>query len=318
MINFPKVRAVSLVATLVLVFTALFALSASNAMAQATTGTLRGVVTDVNGAVVPGASVTAKNETTGGASPTTTTNDDGVYDISALPPGTYTVTVEATNFKRSANTGVQVKVGIVNSFDAKLEAGSVSETVTVISSTEEIVQRDQSQISTTVETRKIEDLPSNAAGAGLDTLALLAPGVFPTNSGGVNTNGTGLNVNGNRARSNNFQIDGSDNNDLSVAGPAMFVDNQDQIQELQIITNNFSAQYGRNQGAIINYVTKGGTNEYHGRLFEYHRNNKALNSLDNIERASGQTEPNQSLFNTFGFVVGGPLHLPRFGEGGPS
>ena len=318
MISFGKVRAWSLFATLALVFTAVFALSSSNAMAQATTGSLRGVVTDVNGAVVPGASVTAKNETTGTASPTTTTNGDGVFELSALPPGPYTVTIEATNFKRSVNTGVQVKVGIVNPFDAKLEAGAVSETVTVVGTTEEIVQRDQSQISTTVETRKVEDLPSNAAGAGLDTLALLAPGVIPTNSGGVNTNGTGLNVNGNRARSNNFQIDGSDNNDLSVAGPALFVDNQDQIQELQVITNNFSAQYGRNQGAIVNYVTKGGTNEFHGRLFEYHRDNKVLNSLDNIEKASGQTEPNPSLFNTFGFTFGGPLPIPHFGEGGKS
>ena len=318
MISFRKVKALSLFATLALVFTAVFALSASNAMAQATTGSLRGVVTDVNGAVVPGASVTAKNETTGNASPVTTTNGDGVFELAALQPGSYSVTVEATNFKRSVSTGVQVKVGIVNPFDAKLEAGNVSETVTVVGTTEEIVQRDQSQISTTVETRKVEDLPSNAAGSGLDTLALLAPGVFPTNSGGVNTNGTGLNVNGNRARSNNFQIDGSDNNDLSVAGPALFVDNQDQIQELQIITNNFSAQYGRNQGAIINYVTKGGTNEFHGRLFEYHRDNKVLNSLDNIEKAGGQTEPNPSLFNTFGFTFGGPLPMPHFGEGGKS
>jgi len=318
MISFPKAKSVSLVATLALLFTALFVLSAGNAMAQATTGTLRGVVTDVNGAVVPGASVTGKNETTGTVSQTTTTNGDGVFELPALPPGPYTITIEATNFKRSVNTGVQVKVGIVNPFDAKLEAGAVTETVTVVGTTEEIVQRDQSQISTTVETRKVEDLPSNAAGSGLDTLALLAPGVFPTNSGGVNTNGTGLNVNGNRARSNNFQIDGSDNNDLSVAGPALFVDNQDQIQELQIITNNFSAQYGRNQGAIINYVTKGGTNEFHGRLFEYHRDNKVLNSLDNIEKAGGQTEPNASIFNTFGFVVGGPLPLPHFGEGGKS
>ena len=318
MISFPKAKSVSLVATLALLFTALFVLSASNAMAQATTGSLRGVVTDVNGAVVPGASVTGKNETTGTVSPTTTTNGDGVFELSALPPGAYTITIEATNFKRSVTTGVPVKVGIVNPFDAKLEAGAVTETVTVVGTTEEIVQRDQSQISTTVETRKVEDLPSNAAGSGLDTLALLAPGVFPTNSGGVNTNGTGLNVNGNRARSNNFQIDGSDNNDLSVAGPALFVDNQDQIQELQIITNNFSAQYGRNQGAIINYVTKGGTNEFHGRLFEYHRDNKVLNSLDNIEKASGQTDPNPSLFNTFGFTFGGPLPMPHFGEGGKS
>lgn len=318
MISFHRFRAWSLFASAALVFTSIFAFSAINAMAQATTGTLRGVVADVNGGVVAGASVTAKNDATGVTAPVTTTNGDGVYEISALAPGTYTVTIESTGFKRSVNTGVQVKIGIVNPFDAKLEAGNVSETVTVVASTEEIVQRDQSQISTTVETRKIEDLPSNAAGAGLDTLALLAPGVVPTNSGGVNTNGTGLNVNGNRARSNNFQIDGSDNNDLSVAGPAMFVDNQDQIQELQIITNNFSAQYGRNQGAIVNYVTKGGTNDFHGRVFEFHRDNKNLNTLDNIEKRSGQTAPNQSLFNTFGFVVGGPIPIPHFGEGGKS
>src|SRR5205085_2511862 len=172
--------------------------------------------------------------------------------------------------------------------------------------------------STTIEARRVEDLPSNAAGSGLDTLALLAPGVIPNNSGGVNTNGTGLSVNGNRARSNNFQIDGADNNDLSVAGPALFIDDQDAVQEVQVITNNFSAQYGRNKGAIGNYVTPGGGNHYHGSLFEYHRDNKNLDSLDNIEKRGGQTEPNPNLFNVFGGKIGGPLYLPRFGEGGPS
>jgi outer membrane receptor protein involved in Fe transport len=291
-------------------------LSVAPAMAQATTGTLRGTVVDPNGGVVVGATVTAKNEATGSTSQPTTTNNEGVYEFASLPPGPYTVTVEASGFKRSVNTGVQVKIGIVNPFDAKLEAGNVAETVTVTANTEEVVQRDQSQISTTVDTRKVEELPSNAAASGLDTLALLAPGVFPTNSGGVNTNGTGLNVNGNRARSNNFQIDGSDNNDLSVAGPALFVDNSDQIQELQVITNNFSAQYGRNQGAIVNYVTKSGTNQFHGSAFEFHRDNKNLDSLDNIEKRSGQAKPNQSLFNVFGGTVGGPLPIPHFGEGG--
>jgi outer membrane receptor protein involved in Fe transport len=312
-----KVKAFALTVVWALVLTML-PLSAVSVMAQATTGTLRGVVADPNGGVIAGATVTAKSESTGTVTTPTTTNGEGVYEISSLLPGSYTVTVEASGFKRVVNTNVQVKAGIVNPFDAKLEAGNVSETVTVVANTEEVLQRDQSQISTTVDTRKVEDLPSNAAGSGLDTLALLAPGVIPNNSGGVNTNGTGLSVNGNRARSNNFQIDGSDNNDLSVAGPALFVDNQDQIQELQIITNNFSAEYGRNQGAIINYVTKGGGNEFHGRLFEFHRDNKNLNSLDNIEKRGGQTAPNQSLFNTFGGVFGGPLHLPRFGEGGKS
>jgi outer membrane receptor protein involved in Fe transport len=234
-----------------------------------------------------------------------------------LSPGTYTVTVEAAGFKKSLNKQVSVKLG-TNPLDVKLEPGAVSETVTITGNTEEIVQRDQSQISTTVETRKIEELPSNAAGAGLDTLALLAPGVIPNNSGGVNTNGTGLSVNGNRARSNNFQIDGSDNNDLSVAGPALFVDAQDSLQEYQVITNNFSAQYGRNQGAIINLVTKGGGNDFHGTLFEYHRDNAVLDSLDNIERAGGKTRPDPSLYNVFGGQIGGPVYLPKFGEGGKS
>src|SRR5215831_3388415 len=303
-------------ATLFLISTCLL-LGAATASAQETTGTLRGTITDANGAVVSGATVTITNDATG-VQQTKQSSGDGIFEFAKLAPGSYTVTIEASGFKRSLNKEVSVKLGIVNPLDVKLEPGAVSETVTVVGTTEEIVQRDQSQISTTVETRKVEDLPSNAAGSGLDTLALLAPGVIPTNSGGVNTNGTGLNVNGNRARSNNFQIDGSDNNDLSVSGPALFVDAQDSLQEYQIITNNFSAQYGRNQGAIVNLVTKGGTNDFHGTLFEYHRDRHRLDTLDNFERAGGQTEPLPSLYNVFGGQVGGPMYLPKFGEGGKS
>jgi hypothetical protein len=313
-----KAKAFALFTAWALVLFSILPLASVPAMAQATTGTLRGTVADPNGGIIAGATVRAKNESTGSETAPVTTSSEGVYEFASLQPGTYTVTAEAAGFKRSVNTHVQVKAGIVNPFEAKLEAGNVSETVTIVANTEEVVQRDQSQISTTIETRKIEDLPSNAAGSGLDTLALLAPGVIPNNSGGVNTNGTGLSVNGNRARSNNFQIDGADNNDLSVAGPAMFIDNQDQVQEIQVITNNFSAQYGRNQGAIINYVTKGGGNEFHGSGFEFHRDNAVLDSLDNIERAGGQTSPNPSLFNVFGGTVGGPLYFPHFGEGGKS
>jgi outer membrane receptor protein involved in Fe transport len=292
--------------------------SCLNVMAQATTGSLRGTVTDATGAVVAGATVTVKNEGTGAVSPAVTTSGEGSFDVSALPPGTYSVTVEAPNFKRSVSTGVTVKIGIVNPFTVALEAGNVAETVTVTAGTEEIVQRDQAQLSTTVNTRQVADLPSNGAGAGLDTLALLAPGVINQRSTGANTNGTGLSVNGNRGRSNNFQIDGADNNDLSVTGPALFVDFQDQVAEYQVITNNFSAQYGRNQGAVINIVTKGGTNTFHGSTFWYHQDNKHLNSLTNIERRSGQLKPNPSLYNVFGGTIGGPLFLPKFGEGGKS
>src|SRR5207237_5018295 len=153
---------------------------------------------------------------------------------------------------------------------------------------EAILSRDQSMISANFNSRKVVELPSNAASFGLDTLALLVPGVAQNSGGGTNTNGAGLSVNGNRGRSNNFQIDGSDNNDLSVTGPALFVDFEDQVQEYQVITNNFSAQYGRNQGAIVNIVTKSRTNTYHGTLFDLHQDARNLNSLSNTQRRSGQ------------------------------
>jgi outer membrane receptor protein involved in Fe transport len=291
-------------------------LSVVAVMAQATTGTLRGTITDSNGGVVSGATVTVKNAATG-SSTTATTNTEGTFDATFLQPGEYSVTVEAPNFKRAVSNGVVVKIGVVNPVAIVLEAGNVAETVTVTANTEEIV-RDQAQVSTTIEARKIQELPSNGAGAGIDTLALLAPGVIANRAGGTNTNGTGLSVNGNRGRSNNFQIDGSDNNDLSVAGPALFVDFQDAVQEFQVITNNFSAQYGRNQGAIINIVTPHGTNSYHGTAFLFHQDNRNLNSLNNQEKASGQLKPNRSLYNVYGGTFGGKFPLPRFGEGGPS
>ncbi|MDT5123961.1 MAG: hypothetical protein QOC96_3443 [Acidobacteriota bacterium] len=318
MSSFRKARALAFITSCLIALIMIVPLVNVRVMAQATTGTLRGTVADAQGGIITGATVTVKNEATGTTSPPITTTGEGVFEAGSLQPGKYTVTVEAPNFKRAVSTGVDVKIGIVNPVAIVLEAGSVNETVTVVANTEEIVQRDQSQISTTIEARKIADLPSNGAAGGIDTLALLAPGVIANRAGGTNTNGTGLSVNGNRGRSNNFQIDGSDNNDLSVAGPALFVDFQDSVQEFQVITNNFSAEYGRNQGAIVNIVTKGGTNDYHGTAFLFHQDQRNLDSLNNQERASGQLYPNRSLYNVFGGTVGGPITLPRFGEGGKS
>src|ERR1051325_10014626 len=292
-------------------------LSAVAVMAQATTGTLRGTVTDSNGAAIAGATVTVKNDSTG-TTGSFVTSSEGNFDAPALLPGSYTVTTEAKGFKRSISTAVMVKIGIINPLAVVLEAGNVSETVTITTGTDTIMQRDQAQVSTTIESRRIADLPSNGAAGGLDTLALLAPGVIANRAGGTNTNGTGLSVNGNRGRSNNFQIDGADNNDLSVGGPALFVDFQDSVQEFQIITNNFSAEYGRNQGAVVNIVGRSGTNDYHGTGFWHHQDAAVLNSLDNISKRSGVTRNDPSLYNVFGGTIGGRFPLPRFGEGGPS
>jgi outer membrane receptor protein involved in Fe transport len=287
------------------VFAVLFVFS-KPAMAQATTGILKGAVVDPQGAAIAGATVTVTNEATGIVQ-TTTATSDGLFAITNLPPGKYTVTgTGGSGFSAKKVTGVDVRIGTETDIKVELEIGTPTETVTITGNTEEIVQT-TSQISASFESRKVEDLPSNAAGGGLDTLALLAPGVVP-GFGNVNSNGTTLSVNGNRARSNNFTLDGTDNNDLTIGGPNFFISNQDSVQEFQVITNNYSAQFGRNQGAVINYVTKSGTNEFHGSGFEFHRNSSALDAMTNQQRSeSSRSRRDKFISNVFGGTFGGPI-----------
>ncbi len=140
-----------------------------------------------------------------------------------------------------------------------LKVGASTQEVTV-EGTQPLLETTQSQVSTTFSSEQIQDLP---LGNGFDTVALLVPGTVQTHDNNFsNTNGEGFSSNGQRGRSNNFELDGQSNNDNSVAGPQIFFGNQDAIQELQVITNNFSAQYGRNMGSVINYLTKSGTNSF--------------------------------------------------------
>jgi outer membrane receptor protein involved in Fe transport len=289
--------------------TLVFPLMAPPTFAQATSGGLRGQVTDQGGAVIPDADVTAKNIATG-AENKTRSNADGLYSFPRLTPGIYNLDIQKQGFKRQEFQQVVINVGQDTTIDASLQAGQITETVTVTATGEELIQKEQAQISTTFETRKVAELPSNIAGGGIDTLALLAPGVVP-GFGNVNGNGVTLSVNGQRSRSNNFTIDGQDNNDLSIGGPSFFVDNQDIVGEFQIITNNFSAEYGRNQGAIVNIVTKAGTNDYHGTLSWYHRDRKFFDSLTNIERRRGDKDPTPFLYNVLGGTFGGPIKKDR-------
>jgi len=281
-------------------------------MAQATTGTLKGSVVDPNGQVVAGGTVTAKNESTGVES-STNASDSGLFSISNLLPGKYTVTVSpSAGFSTKIVTGVNVKLGETTDLRVDLAVGAPTASVTVTGDTEQTIQTETSQISASFENRKVQDLPSNAAGNGIDTLALLAPGVVP-GFGNVNGDGTTLSVNGNRARSNNFTIDGTDNNDLSIGGPSFFIDNQDAVQEYQIVTNNFSAQYGRNQGAVVNIVLKSGGNQFHGSAFEFLRNSH-MDAETNLERRDpGRQAPgtkrgkDKFVSNVFGGTFGGPI-----------
>src|SRR6266699_1796419 len=300
-------KSLELTGALMLSLIAMIFVFSEPAMAQATTGTLKGTVVDPNGGIITGATVTTKNDTTG-VEKQFTTGGDGLFVITDLLPGKYTVTVAPTSgFSTKVLNGVDIKVGEATDLKVALEVGQPSATVTVTANTEEIVQT-TSQESSSFETRKVQDLPSNAAGGCIDTLALLAPGVVP-GFGNVNSNGVQLSVNGNRSRSNNFTLDGTDNNDLTIGGPNFFIDNQDAVQEFQIITNNFSAQYGRNQGAVVNIVTKGGGNEFHGSGFEFHRNASSLDAMTNSERADpARNRRDKFVSNVFGGTFGAPIN----------
>lgn len=282
-------------------------ISSQIAFGQATTGALRGTVVDPNGQIVPGANVVVKNEATGVLSPSVVSSADGGFVVSNLQPGNYTVTVTTgSGFKTSVTSNVAVQLGVSRDITVQLEVGATQEIVTVTASGDEIAQT-SSEISSNIESRKISELPSNAAGAGIDTLALNVPGVTP-GFGNVNSNGLVFSVNGNRARSNNFTIDGTDNNDLSIGGPALFISNADAVQEFQVVSSNFSAEYGRNQGAVVNIVTKSGTNSFSGTLFEYHRNASLLDAMNNIERRNpARSKRDKFISNTYGGTFGGPI-----------
>src|SRR5262249_6989397 len=236
MLNTNKSKS-GIVATVLIGAAMLFCFSMA-AQAQTATGGFRGVITDASGAALPGGTVTARNMGTGGEAKNTG-DREGVYSIPRILPGKYNVAVEAPGFKKTEVTDIEVSIGKDAVIDVKLEAGAISEVVTVTGGSEALVEKDTVQISTTVSEKKINELPfTPGTGGGLDRLALLAPGAT-TGFGNVNANGVQISVNGNRSRSTNFTIDGVDNNDLSIGGPVFFVRNTEMVSELQVVTNNF-------------------------------------------------------------------------------
>lgn len=283
-------------------------LASAPLVAQVKFGSIGGIVQDPTGAVIPGATVKATNQDTG-VMRETLTSDAGVFRIANLIPGLYTVAISLSGFKTVEFTNVEVRVGVENNLGTiTLEVGEVAETVTVVA-TAPLIETASAQISHHYDKKKLIELPISPA--GVDVVALLTPGVTP-GFGNVNSNGVTLSVNGNRARANNFTIDGQDNNDLSIGGPGVFIDQPDVLEEFQIITNQFNAEFGRNAGAQVNLVLKSGTNEYHGTVYEYHQNASALNALTNIQKRDGLKKPPVSINNRFGFTLGGPVIRDKF------
>jgi hypothetical protein len=268
----------------------------------AQTGSIGGVVTDPSGAVVEGAKVTATNRATSAAR-STTTSSSGVYSLPNLVPGVYSVVIERDGFKSVKFDDFQLTVAQALVLNAHLSLGALQETIEVNGASAAPIEAESSQLSNLIDSRTMTDLPLLTRNAY--ELVLLSPGVIQTNDFGA-----GFSVNGSRDRNNNFLLDGVDNNDTSVpGGPAGVLSiNPDSAQEFRVITNNFDPEFGRNTGAIIDVVTRGGTNNFHGDAYWFGRYN-ALGARDFFNRRPERQNP--YVRNDFGFSVGGPIKKNR-------
>ena len=284
----------------------LIVLASLSAQAQVDTGSIAGSVRDSNGAGLPNATVTF-TETSTNTSSKVQTDGSGNYVSVPLRPGVYKVSTEAQGFKTQVRDGLALKVQDRLRIDFDMQIGSVSENVVVTADTP-TVQTDTSSLGEVVTAKQITELPLN--GRDYVQLATLNTGVVRTssgtngNTGGSSTGGTNSFVaNGTRGTLNNFLLDGVDNNSNDNGGVVLRT-NVDAIQEFKIQTNSYSAEFGRSGGAVVNAITKSGTNKYHGGVFEFIRNS-ALDARDYFE---DPTTPKASFKqNQFGGTLGGPI-----------
>jgi outer membrane receptor protein involved in Fe transport len=286
------------------------------AFAQVTASSaISGTVTDKNGAVVKGATVTVTNKSNG-LGRTATTGDNGDYKIDLLPAGRYDVKVSATGFGDATAENTEILIGQTSTLDFALAPGNVTGSVTVSSGEAELVNREKTDISLNITPRDVQDLPLN--GRDLGNLAYLAPGVKPVDSYDPTKNRIAIfGVNGSSGRNVNVTVNGIDNKDNTVGGPVMQFP-LEAIQEFVISTQRFSAVNGRSEGAAINVVTKSGGEQFHGSAF-FQLRDKKLNATE-VDPTTGQKLAAKPPFNRkiWGGSVGGPIYLPRFGEGGDS
>jgi Carboxypeptidase regulatory-like domain len=289
---------------------------AMSAPAQVTTGTVRGVVKDQTGAVIPGATVTITDPNTR-VSQTAQSGGGGEYQFNNLLAGTYVITVQSppeSNFSTLTISDVRVKLNEVTDVPTVMQPGEATASVTVSAGGAEMVNTTSLNLSKDFSSRQVVDLAQTAQGAGIYNLALISPNVV--SGGGVGV-GTGGSVGGQRPRDNDFIVDGIDNNDKTVSGPQIYI-SPESVAEFNLLTNQASAEFGRSTGGQFITVTKSGGNGFHGSAFEFFRN-KRLNALDTLQKLSGVTREENPRYdqNRYGFNIGGPLYLPRFGEGGP-
>ncbi|HEX8151201.1 MAG TPA: TonB-dependent receptor [Pyrinomonadaceae bacterium] len=286
---------------------------AGAARAQTSTvGAITGTVRDPQGAAVTKAEVTILEETTG-QTRTVRTGDDGTYSAQSLPVGRYTVSTAPAGFKKTVAPGVEVHIADRVVVDLTLEVGGVGETVTVTGAAQ-LVETESGRVSSLVSEKQVTELPLN--GRNYAALVTLVPGLSAPNEGGAfGTRGTGLDshvdvsVNGNQSNANMWTVDGVNNMDVGSNATLLVFPSIDSIAEFRVERNSFSAEYGQAQGAVINLITKGGSNDFHGSLFEFFRNDK-LNANDWFTNQAGGKRP-QLRYNNFGGNFNGPIVKDR-------
>ncbi|MBI4484034.1 MAG: TonB-dependent receptor [Acidobacteria bacterium] len=281
--------------------------SGSNRMAfaQVTSATISGVVKDKTGGVLPGVTIQATNLDTGIAREAIT-DDEGRYRVTNLPPGNYEVQAELVGFETGVRTGLMLTVGKEAIVDFTLGVGQITERV-VVSGEAPLVETTTATVGELVDDQKVRDLPLNKR--SFEELVFLQPTIsrVPTAQATAFSGSTGkIAAAGSRLESNTFLLDGTDMAHMfwghtpgSVGGVLMGVET---VREFKVVTSNYSAQFGKTSGAVINVVTKSGTNEFHGSVFEFHRN-------DNVDARNFFDAGDAPEFkrNQFGFTAGGPI-----------
>ena len=285
-----------------------------------TTGSISGAVADTTGAIISGATITATAKATN-ITLKTTSSGDGSFSFKDVPIGIYTVVISESGFAGLTLNNIEVASSREQALGIQKLSPGATEAVVEVSAAQNILETSQSQVTTTFDSQQVTNLPT---AGGFDELALLIPGVVDTHMDNFsNTNGANFSVNGERGRANNFEIDGQANNDTTITGPQVFFGNDEAIAEIQVITNSFSAQYGRNAGSVVNYITKSGTNAIHGSAIYKYSGDFASSLAQGVSKGEqfGFCGPGQTpaadgcaaavvpryVDNFYGGTLGGPI-----------
>lgn len=268
-----------------------------------TTGRITGTVNDEKGAVIAGAEVTVTNKATGEAR-VVSTDSEGHYSVPLLPPGTYQVAIKSAGFKKAVSDNVKVVITETTAVNADLSVGGTEESVTV-SAASPLVQTDSAQLGRIVDARAVAELP--LATRNFTQILGLSPGAatYLPDHTSVGRNSQNISVNGARVTNNNFQINGVDANSMGTnSAPSLSVPAPETIQEFKVQTSLYDATFGRSGGGNVQAVTKSGTGEFHGAVYEYLRDD-AFNANSPVLKSVGGARPELNR-NVFGFTIGGP------------